>query len=129
VVWENRGKRHVKPKISSFIYFKRVRFAKTGVPNNFCFIKLSPSLTNEAAETFQTLFWTPGPFGLGHGAQNNLRIISPLSSIPVPNLSEISLAVWISIENIHTNVALYLMGIRLSFKHCKIFNPVLTKHC
>ena len=118
------------PKISSFIYFNRVKFVETGVPNSFRFIKLSPSLTNEAAEASQTLFWAPwANWPWVRGAYNNMRIIFPLRSIPVPNLSKISLAVWISIENIHTNVALYLMGIRLSFKHCKSFNPVLTKHC
>jgi hypothetical protein len=38
---------------------------KTGMPNNFCFIKFSPSQTVEAAEESQTLFKAPKPGGIG----------------------------------------------------------------
>ncbi len=43
--------------------------------------------------------------------ETQLRTFLLSKNIPMPNFTEISLTVWISIENIHTNILLYIKDV------------------
>jgi hypothetical protein len=82
---------------------------KTGAPYNFCFKKLSPNWTVEAAEARQALFRAPLTPGVGVGGQIPATNLPPIEEYTHANFIEIGPVVWISIADTHgTHIDLHI---------------------